>query len=259
MFNQTEELDELVVTTNGNGGVALKSAKSTELATSGTASDEDAIIEEVKALIEAKVQAAYEKALESAQSDKKEVAEPLGWWDLVGIGPFQRNATRFDLPNRPPAPYLPHQVIRVGETAYVATVLYVPSVSVFGLPYEIMYRTGSLDTWNLGPANLNVTHRGHLNPNSPFVVDILRFRANQEGCFEMNICARILGCDVNGRRNTAPPFAGFARRVYDFDREMFIPRIPALGPINAPVPAPPTSGPQGWQVSDTGIRFQVYR
>ncbi len=256
MYNQTEELDELVVKTNGNGGVAIKASKTAELAKTSTASQDETSLEEVKALIEAKVQAAYEKALESTQ---QEVAEPLGWWDLVGIGPFQRNANLFDLPNRPPAPYLPHQVIRIGETAYVATVLYVPSVSVFGLPYEIMYRTGSLDTWNLGPANLNVTHMGHLNPNSHFVVDILRFRAQQEGCFEMNICARILGCDVNGRRNTAPPFAGFARRVYDFDREMFIPSIPSLGPINAPVPAPPTSGPQGWQMHDTGIRFQIYR
>jgi hypothetical protein len=257
MNYQTDVMeDTLTIKAKASGnGVTAKASRVSDLdKPSTTTLSEDVAVEEVKALIEAKLQAAYEKALQSPQA---EVAEPLGWWDLVGIGPFQPGANLFDLPNRPPAPYLPHQVIRIGETAYVATVLYVPSVSVFGLPYEIKYSTGNLETWNLGPANLNVTHRGHLNPNSPFVVDILRFRAQVEGCYEMNICARIFGCPVGNRPNTAPPFAGFARRVYDFDREMFIPRIPRL-PGGANVPAPPTSGPQGWQVYDTGIRFQIY-
>jgi hypothetical protein len=131
----------------------------------------------------------------------------------------------------------------VGEIAYVATILYVPTVNVFGLPYEIDYSTGNLDKWTLGPANLNVTHHGHLNPGFPFAVDLLRFRAREEGCFEMNICARIYGCSYDGKENTAPPFAGFASRVYKLDSDMFIPGI--------------GSRPAGMRY-DSGIRFQIY-
>jgi hypothetical protein len=51
--------------------------------------------------------------------------------------------------------------------------------------------------------------------------------------YEMNISARIFGCN----ENYAPPFAGFAREVYDIDPDMFSP-APGMG--------------------DRPIRFMVY-
>jgi hypothetical protein len=243
MSTKTQELvdlDELVIKNgNSNREVTSKINKSGQLAETEMPSLVEVTDEEVRAAIEARVQAAYEKAMAQAREER---AEPFGWWDLYAVGPFQPTARPFGLPV-PPAPYLPHSVIRVGEIAYIVTILYAPTVNVFGLPYEIDYSTGSLDTWRLGPNSLNVTHRGHLNPHSPFIVDLLRFRAQEHGCFETNICARIYGCPYKGKENTAPPFAGFATRVIDLDGDMFVPGIGRRSP--------------GLRY-DGGLRFQVY-
>jgi hypothetical protein len=74
-----------------------------------------------------------------------------------------------------------------------------------------------------GPANLNVTHEGHLYPGHFFYIDLLHFVAEREGCiFETNICGRILGCEYEGRYCTSPPFAGFVRWVADIDEDLFL-------------------------------------
>src|SRR5438094_457754 len=67
--------------------------------------------EDVKAEVEARLQAALDQALAAGPQE----AELQGWWDLYAIGPIQNF--------RPGGPFPPHGVIRAGEKAYIVTVL----------------------------------------------------------------------------------------------------------------------------------------
>lgn len=199
-------------------------------------------IDDVKMQVEARVKSAIDQAM---MMTRPEIAEPEGWWNLYALGPIQVLGV--------PGPLPPAQVIKVGETAYVATVLFLnpfltisPGVtpasilSGFALPYEVRYQTGNLTTWTIGPANLNVTHSGagyNLIPGNIFYVDVIGFIANTPGLYEMNVSSRLLGATppyVN-----SPQFAGFARAVVDFDPDLFISPAPGLE-------------------IDSPIRFQVY-
>ncbi len=196
--------------------------------------------EDVRLEIEARLKSALEEAMSKA---RQEVAEPYPWWNLYAIGPIQPGAR---MAGSFAGPLLPHQVIRVNEQAYVATILLlnpfypVPSaaelISTFALPYEVNYTTGNLTLWAPGPAELQHTGSGSFIPGLPFAIDVFTFRAQTEGLYEMNISARIYGCGQTG----APPFSGFARAVVDVDPDLFM--------FSAP----------GMQV-DQPIRFQVYR
>jgi hypothetical protein len=245
MYGKTQELEELVIKTGGNGGVSSKVKAGTldrEVVNrigSKVEAETRALVkvtaEEVKVQLEAQLQAAYEKA---ASTPRKEVAEPLFWWDLYAIGPIQPDAGFYGVT---PPPFLPHRVIRAGEEAYIATILIlnpfplpvppyglVPSdiLSNFCLPYKIEYHTCDTTNCTKGPANLNVTHEGHFVPGHFIYVDILHFKAERAGCiFETNICARILGCEYKDKYGrtiecTAPPFAGFARWIVNLDPDL---------------------------------------
>lgn len=200
-------------------------------------------VEDVTYLVEQRAEAALHEAMMRRMT--AEIAEPEGWWNLFAIGPLQ--------PIGIPGPLLPHQVIKVGEPAFVATVLFLNPflllapgttagdvLSNFALPYEVQYQTGNLTTWTLGQANMNVVHNGaafHLIPGQYLYVDVLPFVAQTPGMYQMNITSRLLGAAppfVN-----APQFAGYARAVVDIDPDLFI------------------SGSPGLQF-DEPIRFQVY-
>src|SRR5574341_217312 len=201
---------------------------------------------DVKAQVEATVKSALDQAkMLRAARPIEEIAEPEGWWNLFAIGPIQRTNI--------PAPLLPHQVIKVGERARVATILVLNDflilapgttaadvLSNFALPYEVRYQTGNLTTWTLGQANMNVVHSGagfNLVPQRNVYVDVLSFEASNPGLYEMNISARILGATPPFAN--APQFAGYARAVFDVDPELFIRRAPGLQ-------------------FDLPIRFQIY-
>lgn len=199
-------------------------------------------IDDVKASIEARVRSALDQAM---MMNREQIAEPDNWWNLYALGPIQAFGV--------PGPLPPHQVIKVGETAYVATVLFLnpfltlsPGVtpasilSGFALPYEVRYQTGNLTSWTIGPANLNLVHSGpgyNLIPSQNFYVDVINFTANTPGLYEMNVSARLLG--VTPPYVNSPQFAGFARAVIDFDPDLFINPAPGLQ-------------------FDQPIRFQVY-
>jgi len=188
---------------------------------------------DVKAHFEAKVQAAHDEAMATGGP---EVAELQGWWDLVALGPIQ-------VPNIN-GPYLPNDVIRAGEPAYIVTVLILNPflvlngqitvaelLSSLALPYEITYQTGNLTNWTSAPAPLTGEREGlTLVPHQWFYVDVLEFipRDRDEVMFEMNISARIFGCG----ENYAAPLAGFAREVVDFDPSFF---SPPPGLVGAPI------------------------
>jgi len=177
------------------------------------------------------------------QQERPEIAEPEGWWNLYALGPIQPIAVG--------GPLLPHQVIKVGEPAFIATVMFLNPflvvqpgltagdiLSNFALPYEVRYQAGNLTTWSLGQADMNVVHGGvNLIPGVYTYVDVCAITGTTPGLYEMNVSARLLGATppfVN-----APQFAGYARAVVDFDPDLFI------------SPAP------GFQF-DQPIRFQIY-
>lgn len=192
--------------------------------------------EDVKARVEKELQAALEKA---RTMPRAQLAEPLYWWDIYAF------VVQPDAQLVPPAsffdgPLLPNQVIRVGDKAFIVSVLILnpfrlpqdPNIipcdflSQFSLPYEIDYHTCNATECKKGPANQNAKHSGCLVPRQCFYVDVLEFTAQEEGCiFETNVCARILGCGDcgNGEQQLAPPFAGFARTTFNLDPDLFFP------------------------------------
>jgi hypothetical protein len=201
---------------------------------------------DVKVQIEAVVKSALDEArMRRAARTMAEIAEPEGWWNLYAIGPLQ--------PISIPGPLLPHQVIKVGETGFVVTILFLNDfliltpgttaadvLSNFALPYEVRYQTGNLTTWTLGQADMNVAHSGagfNLVPQVNTYIDVLAFTASVPGLYEMNISARILG--ATSPFANAPQFAGYARAVVDIDPDLFISPAPGLQ-------------------FDLPIRFQVY-
>ena len=198
--------------------------------------------EDVKAMVEARAQAALEEAMAQPMP---QVAEPWLWWNLYSLGLWQAFAPF------PAGPLPPHQVLKVGDNAFVATVLVLnpfpilppipPGISPcavvtgFQPQYEITYQTCNLTTCGLGAPN--ATNVGNMVPNNCVYVDVLPFQAAAPGMFSMNISARITAAPPLPPH---PPFAGFARWVRDLDPELFWP---------GPTP--------GWQY-DFPIKFLVY-
>jgi hypothetical protein len=155
--------------------------------------------------------------------------------DMLLIGPFQF----FGLPGSPPYP--PSDVVRVGESAFVAVVqVYAPLPNLagtppaFALPYEIRLRTGSLDKWSLAEPSLQATITGNLDPMSNVQIDFFDFTPTQEDLCEMNAWIAVLDA-----QNNPSGVGGFARSV-----------IPADPGGIFPVDPPP---------SDTGLRFANVR
>ncbi|HSQ18117.1 MAG TPA: hypothetical protein VLM83_10495 [Anaerolineales bacterium] len=176
--------------------------------------------DDVKVYIDSRVKAAYDKLMATPRT---EVAEIQGWWNLLAVGPIQ--------PIRVDGPFAPHQVIKIGEPAFVATLivlnpfLMLPggisaahALSDFALPYEINYQAANISLW--APSPLGGVNTGNLVPGQFWYVDVHQFIPQQAGIHEMNILARILGAVSPG---TAPHFAGFARRILDLDPEVLWP------------------------------------
>jgi hypothetical protein len=160
---------------------------------------------------------------------RPETAEPQDWWDLYTVGPIQIPAGDFGV--APVGPFEPSRVIRVGETAFMVTVLILNTGLVNGiipanilsgaaLPYEVQYVTLNNNTGD--PASfLNVTRDFDLDPGQSVYVTVEEFVADEAGCImETNVCARILNHDLQ----TPPqwPFAGFATWVFNTDTPSFL-------------------------------------
>jgi hypothetical protein len=183
-------------------------------AVSSEAETADPIMEELQAAIEAQVQAAIDAAAAAATGES---ATPARWWDMYAIGPFKAPIAPFPAPN---------QVVRLGETVYIASVLYLnqnyptpgPSaadvLSNFALPYDLSWDGSNVTTWN---KVFNGTLSRHLVPGQAFYVDIIRLNPATEGLHEVNLRCRIMGCG----RVLAPPFAGYASMVSEFDSSLF--------------------------------------
>ncbi len=170
----------------------------------------DTAMEELQAAIEAQVKSALDAA-------RPETAGPARWWDVYAIGPYKSPIAPFPAPN---------QVVRLGETVYIASVMYLneyypspgPSardvLSNFALPYDISWDGSNVTTWN---KVFSGSLSRHLVPGQAVYIDIIRLRPATEGLHEVNIRARIMGCG----RVLAPPFAGYASIVEEFDSSLF--------------------------------------
>ncbi|NTU84805.1 MAG: hypothetical protein HGA45_36485 [Chloroflexales bacterium] len=195
--------------------------------------------EDVKAEIESRCRAALDEA---KTRPAKEAADPYLWWNLWALGPIQAVA--------PNGPVLPHQVIKLGESAFVATIVVLndapilppaPGISPasvlsgFALTCELQYATGNVTTWTPVPT-LGTTAAINFVPGASFYVNVFAFTPTSPGLHEMNVSARILGA---APFPAGPQFGGFARAVIDIDPDLFIAGAPGLQ-------------------FDQSIRFQVY-
>ncbi|HMT20279.1 MAG TPA: hypothetical protein PKE20_03380, partial [Promineifilum sp.] len=151
-------------------------------------------MEGVMAALESKVQAVISEGKQKRQAEaQQEIAEPQGWWNLWARGPFQYTA--------PGGPLLPHKVIKVGESFYVATVLWLSDVvltpggptvcdliSNLACDFELEYCTNDLcDFRKATRFSRSVKHP--LIPDRCYYINVQRFTAaaGDESCiYEMN-------------------------------------------------------------------------
>jgi hypothetical protein len=196
--------------------------------------------ETVKALVEAKIQAALAKP-------KPEVATmPIAGvpnaWNVWAYGLF--------LVPAPGHPLAPHKMVKVDDTFYVATIVWfnpsgAPSpcslITSLASTIEISYSTGNLKNWALGPAGMNVVSSLPVVPNQCTYVDIKGWTAapGDEGLYEMNISVHVPGPTPAAH----PPLAGFATRIFDIDPDLFYPSAPGV--------------PSRWEF-DIPLRFMIY-
>ena len=204
--------------------------------------------EEVKVILEERVKAAVAEG-----AARLEIAEPEGWWNLWALGPIQITGVG--------GPLLPHKVVKTGEDFYVATVLWLNPNFIFpggvtacqlisnlACDFVLDYCTGDLCTWT---ASQQYSRRGVNEPMVPdqcWYLNVQKFTAapGTEGCYQMSICGKITGCEDTGG---APPLAGFATAVLDYDPDLF---YPTAGPYPTPLGVP-----SRWEY-DIPIRFQIY-
>jgi hypothetical protein len=181
-------------------------------------------VDDLTAFWEARLQGLYEQAM---ATPREELAEPLYWWEVFGLGPYQPGATTI-----PPAdffdqPLLPNRIIQVGEEAVIYALVFLnpsfpspPACSIltnFGAKIELNYWTCNTQTCTPAPL-LHARHVIELEKGQCWYLDELRFTAQEAAClYETNICARVLNCgDV-----PVQPFAAFVRWVYDPDSDLF--------------------------------------
>jgi hypothetical protein len=197
----------------------------------------------VKAFVEAKFKAALDKAL---AKPRPEVTTPEGQWFLWAEGvrllPQAGNPTD------------PEKMVKVGDTFYVSTIVWFSSlgspspcnvITNLAASIDITYSTANLDTWQKGPAQMNVTNPVSIVPGQCYYVDTLQLvaQAGWEACYEMNISARLKGAQAGQK----PPYAGFATRVYDFDPDKYPWFWPWL-----------SVGPDPRREYDIPLRFMIY-
>jgi hypothetical protein len=243
------------VATKTQGELVYKRGNGSQAAPEAAAQAAKLTAEDIKVRIQAHVEA----MLNNARAARLEAAEPQDWWDIFGFGPFQIGANTVPPQGLLDSPLLPHQVIRIGESAFIATVivinpdplvqdpLIVPTdiLTGFKLPYQVQYST--LNTTTGQPvASMNVVNKGHLVPGQSVYVDVLEFVAYEYGCvLETNICARILDCYES--EYSASPFAAFATWMFNPDDESFL-----AGLLGLPAQTP------GF-LFNTPIRFATYK
>jgi hypothetical protein len=170
-------------------------------------------------------------------------------WEIFAFGPYQTPEAQ------------PGRIIKEGETAYIAVVVWMNEAMCRVLTThsdKIELSIFTSDTQRMESVDdLNHYCCIQTEPDHCWYVYVWEFTPPREAClYETNICARVCNCsDV-----PLPDYGGFVRHVYDFDAERLWPPIPAtVLPDDFPldewppgVPAPPSWG------FDRPIRYMVY-
>jgi hypothetical protein len=176
-------------------------------------------------------------------------AEPEDW-EIFAFGPYQT-----------PADLMPGRIIKEGEKAYIAIVVWMNDAmcsNVTGWSGKIELNIFTSDTQRM----VNVPALNHYCCietvlDHCWYVYVWELTPPQEACiYETNICARLCNCDDKPNAK----YAGFVRHVYDFDPDTLWPPIPAaVLPPDFPGgvwPAGPVA-PPSWGF-DRPIRYMVY-
>jgi hypothetical protein len=267
------EAPDMVTTIRRGPGAAGTVTEAAEMAARVYAPDEtmeqaEAIMRQIEATLTARTQRYVDRAYElTHQRSELEIAEPIGpvfplypYWNLLLYGPFQAL-------NGPGGPFLPHKVIKAGESAFLIAAVWrnpacmnwacpAPSAATLMSPYELTVRLELFNFTNvtnlpapsdvfapLGPGNLNFT-----------VFTLGPFPAPPQG--QPQLVEAFLTADVTGPGpvGAALPFAGYTTWIFDPDTEpaIFPPPLPPTG-------VPPFFGfvPPLWQL-DIPARFLVY-
>jgi hypothetical protein len=201
----------------------------------------DQVVENLTRQTEKYTQHQINQAKKRAVNDRAEIAEPITdpfagpypYWNLLMVGPFQPGPV-------PGGPYLPHKIIRAGESAFMIGVIWRnpapvnwfppgPSAAVLtaAFNFSVRFETMNLTTVTNGPdfGPFNFAPIG-MNPITAFVVPI-SFPAPPDGrpdLYEINMVADVTG-PVAGL-----PFAGFATWHVDPDHEPPFLLVPSAAP-----------------------------
>ena len=184
--------------------------------------------QDMKAMVEARIQSILEQGRETP---REELAEPLNWWEIYAIGPFQFGATTVPPADLLSHPLLPHRIIQVGEPASIFTVVFLnpffPQAALsacdiitgFNAKIELNYFTSNTQT--MQPVrDLSASRCIYTQRNVCYYVDQFDFTPRDPAClYETNICARI--CNCNNTPTPIQPFGAFVRWVIDLDYDLF--------------------------------------
>lgn len=178
----------------------------------------DSPADTLKANVEAKITAAFEKA-----SVELGEAPPPSQWEVFAVGPFQDPALA------------PGRIIKLGEKAYLVTIVFLntfmdTNVTSFGGRVQLNYHTSNMQTMRPVPA---MDHSYCFEPGNPdvdsvvtpygtFYVIVREFTPAEAACIlETNICARICNCN----NEAVPGYAAFVRWIANLDYDAFFPPV----------------------------------
>jgi len=181
-------------------------------------------------------------------------------WQIFAFGPYQTPGS------------MPGRIIKEGETAYIAIVVWMNDamcrvLTQHGDKIELNIFTSDMQRM-VNVADLNHYCCIQMELGHCWYVYVWELTPPHEACiYETNICARICSCS----NVPIQDYAGFVRHVYDFDSETLWPPIPptllpphpdASGQPDFPTdpnwpPVPTAPPPPGWGF-DRPIRYMVY-
>lgn len=170
------------------------------------------------ATLKAQVEAQVAAALEQASLELTEAQFALFKWELWAAGPWQKPGLE------------PGRIIALGQTAYIATVVWLNTemclnLAGFGGKIHLSYVTSNLET--MRPVDdmdytCCIPVEGDCPPYGKILVHIWKFEPTVAGCvLETNICARICNCNDE----LVPHYAGFVRWVRNYDYEHLFPPV----------------------------------
>lgn len=173
-----------------------------------------------RATLKAQVEAQFGAALEQAATlELAEAPAGMGQWEVYAWGPWQDPGQ------------MPGRIIQLGETAYIATAVWMDDVmcaNIVGFEgkIELSYWTSNTQTMRPVPDMDHVCCIFPTPDGGCFYITVWEFVPTEAACvLETNICARICNC----QNHAVPGYAAFVRHCWDFDPSNLWPAPPRPG------------------------------